>query len=148
MHTFKPDNIKLPVEMFLSMFNLLPKESPLREEILDYIKNYKTHHDKKAHVMEGLKLLENGVLSFDNILYTEAVYRGKVETYTRSVKDDLKKVKKHFELLKSMGDKHALFSNKIDSIDIINRVGEGEPMSEEEKALVSKLSQFLIENKA
>lgn len=73
MSSFTCKNIPLPIGMFLSLFNALPKSSSLRSYVLYYIKIFKHYHDPKVHTMEGFTILENGDLTLNKVLYMEAV---------------------------------------------------------------------------
>lgn len=147
METFKPNIFSLPVELVLKLFNSLPQNSPVREEVLEFIRSYKTQIDPKGHASEGFRLKASGELVFDEVLYTEAVYRGKVETYTRSAKEAIEKLKSKFELLKVMGDYQSQFSGLLKQNALKERVGEGLPISDEETKLLSKLAPLLLNGK-
>jgi hypothetical protein len=148
METFKPDKFPLPVDLILKLFNNLPQNSPLRENVIEFIKTYTTKIDTKGHTAEGFRLKEDGELIFDEILYTEAVYRGKVETYTRGAKEAIEKLRSAFEMLKVMGNNHDEISGLLSQYAIQQRVGEGIPISEEQAKLLSKLAPLLLNDRA
>lgn len=144
MNIFKPDKFSLPVDIFLKLFNNLPGESILREEILDYIRTLKSKVDPKAHVTEGFRLTIENELVFDDFLYTEAVYRSKIERYTNAAKESIKKLRDDFDMIKGMGDEHALLCNQLSQDSIDQKIVEGKPISEEEIKILSKLTNLLL----
>jgi len=143
--------VTFPVSLVVKIFNSLPKDDSLpkedksREALREYLERYKERINRKGHVSEGFRLRENGDLDFDYSLYEEAVYRGKIETYTRSIQEKAEELRDKLEMLKSMGEEHQLSMSKVDNLKLEQRVGKGEPISEEEKRLLKKIMPLLLE---
>jgi len=126
----------------------MQKDDPLRIEILEYIRTYKAEHDSKYHTVEGLVLNDDGYLECRDDLYTEAIYRGKIETRTRSAKKALEELKSQLDLLQVMGKKQQACIDNIDPNLLKNRIGEGEPVSDEQFNLLSKIGTYLLTDKS
>jgi hypothetical protein len=144
MNTFKRGNFPVPVDIFLRLFNGLPQQSSVRGEVLDFLKTYKNTFNPKEHTVEGFRLNEDNELVFDEGLYTEAVYRGKIETRTRTAKEQVERLRSELEMLKSMGESHAIVAGSLSPSAIQQRVGDGIPISEEQATLLSKLLPLLL----
>ncbi len=137
--------IKFTARLIVKLFNAIPKNNKLlREEVLAYIRDYKEKVEEKGHVAEGFRMLEDGVLVFDDILYLEAVWRGKIETYTRSIKEKIDEMRSPVAILLSVGKDQQKALAELTPKDLKERVGNGRPISEEEEKLLHKLMPVLL----
>lgn len=144
MFSGKKDNFPVPVDIFLKLFNGLPQQSSARAEALDFLRTYKNNYNPKEHIVEGFRINKDNELVFDDALFTEAVYRGKIETRTRSVKEYAEKLRGELEMLKHMGESHAEVAATLNPSTIQQRIGEGLPVNEEQTTLLSKLLPVLL----
>jgi hypothetical protein len=133
--------ITIPVSLLLTLHSQVSQEG--RDEIEAYIRDYKKNVDRKGHVAEGFKKDEKGNLFFDFALYDEAVYRGKVETYARSTKEKIEKLKGTLELLQHMSDKQQRLLSLIPDSELARRIGLGEAISDEELKLLNRIQPLL-----
>ena len=138
------ENITLPISVVIDLFNSTDKESPVRNELLEIIRHYKDN-DKKAHICEGFIISEEGNLEFNENLYREAVYRGKIETYSRSATEAVEKLKSDLRMLQGIGEDHLSIASNLPGSLIDSRIGIGEPINKEQKALLEKISPLFLD---
>jgi hypothetical protein len=136
--------ITLPISVLVDLFNSTRKESSVRKELLEIIRNYKDN-DKKAHVCEGFIISDEGNLEFNDTLYSEAVHRGKIETYSRSATESMKKLKSSLEMLQGVGEDHLSIVSKLPGSLIDSRISIGEPINQEQQTLLEKISPLLLD---
>ncbi|WP_457748559.1 hypothetical protein [Sulfurimonas sp.] len=103
--------LKVPVELLEKLLENCSDEA--KSEFVDYIRRYKSEIDKKGHEAEGFYIDDSGKIKFDDTLYMEAVYRGKVETYEQIYKKSSKEVSHCKKMLKGMVDKQLEFKTNL-----------------------------------
>jgi hypothetical protein len=136
--------MEFPIQLVVDMFNGLPKENTkLRGRILEYLRTYKEKVKPKGHAVEGLLFETDGSLAFDAVLYTEAVFRGKINTYATKLLDTLKQVQRDVRMLSAMDNSHREALAAVASEALEKRLGIGLPISEEEAYLVERSTQVL-----
>jgi hypothetical protein len=137
--------ILLPVGLVVEIFNAIPvNNKKLRNLLIEYLRTYKNKVEEKGHVAEGFRLLDNETLTFEESLYDEAVYRGKIETYSRGTYEYLEKLRDEIDILKTMGEKHQNKLAAVPSESLEQRVGIGRPISSQETALLNKILPVLL----
>lgn len=139
------EKILLSVDIFVDLFNALPmEEESLRAVILHYIKNYKADVNRKGHIAEGFYLDENGKLVFDEKLYDEAIYRGKIDTYTKATKSSYNRLIGDLEMLQAMDEEHVKKSHIADKEKMHCKLCEGNTVSEESLKLLRNIKRFIL----
>lgn len=137
--------VTIPASLLLKIFNALPKENGnLRIELIDFLRSYKANIEEKGHVAEGFRITEDGSLVFEESLYDEAIYRGKIETYSRALYEKIEKLKSDVELLKSIGDAHQKALCDLPPELLKQRVGEGRKISKEEEKLLDRIMPTVL----
>lgn len=137
--------ILLPVGLVVAIFNSIPKDNEeLRAQVIMYLRTYKERVERKGHPAEGFRLLADGTLTFESSLYDEAFYRGKIETYSRTIYELIEKLKSETDLLGAFGEEHqkALAGTSLEALG--QRVGEGEEISKEQALLLQKIMPMLL----
>lgn len=135
----------IPVSLLLKIFNAIPKENGgLRAELIGFLRSYKENMEEKGHVVEGFRITEDGTLVFEESLYDEAIYRGKIETYSRALYEKIEKLKSDVALLKSIGEAHQKALGDLPPEILKQRVGEGRKISEEEIKLLYKIMPAVL----
>lgn len=109
----KPDLVEVPVELIVKLLQGCKEQ--LKEEFVEHIKNYKKDVDIKGHIVEGFYMDSNGKIGFDNDLYMEAVYRGKIDTYGKSFREELENKSHSKKMFNSMIKKQEEYEFKLSS---------------------------------
>jgi hypothetical protein len=90
---------------------------------------------------EGFYIDEEGNLAFDPTLYTEAVYRGKIDTRTKTAREAYEKLCGELELLEHMGLEQrkalAVAGNEL----LQHKLCNGEPIAEDSTHLLIRMEQ-------
>ncbi len=133
-------SISIPVRLLSDIYNSISEDnSQIKAVIIEYLKDYKKNIEEKGHVAEGFRLEDEGILIFDEALYDEAVYRGKIETYSRDIFDRMNKLKSCVELFRHMGESHQEALANITGRLLDQRIGEGEDISQEQMDLLERV---------
>lgn len=133
--------LTFPVSLLLELYRQADEAS--RAQVEAYIRDYKKIVHRKGHVAEGFRKAENGDLVFDYALYDEAVYRGKVDTYAKSAKEEIEKLKSSLSMLQHMADTQHKLASAIPSAQLSQRVGLGETISDEDLQLLNRIQPLL-----
>lgn len=132
--------VKVPVDLLLKIHKSLASEE-IRRDLEEYFRAYKKRHGEKEHLAEGFYIDEEGNLAFDPALYTEAVYRGKIDTRTKTAREAYEKLCGELELLENMGLEQrkalAAAGNKL----LQHKICNGEPIAENSKHLLTRMDQ-------
>ncbi|WP_139311597.1 hypothetical protein [Desulfovibrio sp. DV] len=94
------DKIEIPVNIFLDMFNSIA-DPCVKDNVVNHLKTV-ADEAPRAHILRSLYLDKNGCLCFDDDLYWESIYHGKVGTYAKAFKEKFDKLFEEAEMLKHM----------------------------------------------
>ena len=73
MHKAKEPGVMLPVSLLVSAYNDLPPTSPIRSDIIEYLRDYERQTVGKGlvGVVEALVITSEGELKYQNSIYEE-----------------------------------------------------------------------------
>ena len=94
-----PD-VAIPVSLLLDLHNTLPEGHQSRALIVDYIGAFASTNEK-AHWTRAVVRKADGSLTFDEVLWDMAVYRGKQETRMKASEKAFAELRDQLELLDS-----------------------------------------------
>ena len=132
--------LEIPVELLLRLYHVAPEA--LRADIDAHIATYKKEVHHKGHVAEGFRKIGQDLV-FDEQLYLEAVYRGKVQTYGESAREHMKQLKRAFESLQAVATEQQALAAQIPADSLEQRVGLGLPISAVDQKLLARLQPLL-----
>lgn len=131
-----------PVNILVEMFNGLGSEyQGLKEEFLAYVKSYKEEVDHKGHVAEGFAL-QGDKLAFHDRLWDEAVYRGKIDTYEKSLLEAIEELESKARSFSSMVVEHKKALGAVDNALLSTRVCSGKPLSIQSRDIIRRLDSL------
>ena len=133
--------LTFPVSLLLELYRQADEAG--RAQVDAYIRDYKKTVHRKGHVAEGFRKTEDGDLVFDYALYDEAVYRGKVDTYAKSAKEGIEKLKSSLSMLQHMAETQHKLASDIPLSLLDQRVGIGEAISDEDLQLLNRIQPLL-----
>ncbi|CAG37851.1 hypothetical protein [Desulfotalea psychrophila] len=108
---FTAEELPFPIKLMLDIYNLSTTSENIKKEITLHLNDLAT---KRNHKASGFRKDENGRLIFDDKLFTESIYKGKIDTYTNVLKNRANKLLKDMEMVQHMGESHSAISMIID----------------------------------
>jgi len=136
----------LPVMFFCKLFNAIDpdQQQNLRNLMLEYIRQYRSiASDGKGHLAAGFKLNDKGAMEFDERLYSEQIYRGKIETYYESAKEVHKKLLKTMEMVSHMGEEQHSCTAVLTDMQRKEQISAGREVNIEAVEALAKMENLL-----
>jgi hypothetical protein len=97
--------LEIPPRLLCDLFNSA-NDDRIRGTILRYIRRYKWILAERGHAAEGFAMVD-GRLTFDQDLYDEAFYRGKMSTYLAGAADVVEKLRGAARFVRIFNEDHS-----------------------------------------
>lgn len=133
--------IELPPKLIAKIYNEIDGEDLKKEIIAALSKQAETN--PRDHKIRGFYYDSVGKLHFSEELYDHAVYCGKTGTYSKSVHEKAKELKRAIEMLKNMQTEKLKFANIVQKLGVERAIDIHEALEQEELQAAQSIRAML-----